>query len=163
MKSINVLSLSLLLLAACGGNTDEIEAKKQQLADYKKEASDLNQKINSLEQEIAAMDPSFVQQSRKTTLVTTVPVQNKTFRHFVEVRGSVASRKNVTLSTEVPGRIQGVQVKEGIARSFYGACIEKTPKLTIPEKEADTRYMMLTENQFLRIPVKLKVQANQLG
>ena len=121
MKSIIVLSLSLLLLAACnsnddggnGGNTNEIEAKKQQLATYKKEMNELNQKISSLEQEIAAQDPSFAQQNRKATLVTTVPVQTKTFRHFVEVRGSVASRKNVTLSTEVPGRIQGVQVKEG--------------------------------------------------
>jgi len=121
MKSITVLSLSLLLLAACnsnddggnGGNTNEIEAKKQQLATYKAEVNELNQKISNLEQEIAAQDPSFAQKNRKATLVTTVPVQTKTFRHFVEVRGSVASRKNVTLSTEVPGRIQGVQVKEG--------------------------------------------------
>lgn len=105
--------MSLLLLAACGGNTDEIEAKKQQLATYKTEVNDLNQKISSLEQEIAAMDPSFAQQNRKATLVTTIPVQTKTFRHFVEVRGSVASRKNVTLSSEVPGRVQTIQVKEG--------------------------------------------------
>jgi RND family efflux transporter MFP subunit len=75
--------------------------------------NELNQKISSLEQEIATMDPSFAQQNRKSTLVTTVPVQTKTFRHFVEVRGSVASRKNVTLSAEVPGRIQAVQVTEG--------------------------------------------------
>jgi len=113
MKSSLLLSLSILLLAACGGNTDNIEAKKEQLATYKKEMNELSQKISSLEKEIAEMDPSFTQNTRKTTLITTTPVQTKTFKHFVEVRGSVASRNNVTLSTEVPGRIVSVKVKEG--------------------------------------------------
>lgn len=113
MKSIILFSLSVLLLFACGGNPDDVEAKKQQLAEYKKEANELNQKISSLEKEIAGMDSSFSQQARKTTLVTTLPVQTKTFQHFVEVRGSVASRKNVTLSAEVPGRIESVEVQEG--------------------------------------------------
>ncbi len=113
MKSSLLLSLSILLLAACGGNTDNIEAKKEQLATYKKEMNELSQKISSLEKEIAEMDPSFTQNTRKTTLITTTPVQTKTFKHFVEVRGSVASRNNVTISTEVPGRIVSVKVKEG--------------------------------------------------
>ena len=113
MKSITLFSLALLFLAACGGNPDDLEAKKQQLEEYKEEANELSQKINNLEQEIAASDSSYNQQTRKATLVTTVPVQTKDFKHFVEVRGSVASRKNVTLSAETPGRIQSVSAQEG--------------------------------------------------
>ena len=115
MKSLVTLALScLMLLAACGGeNGGDIADKKQQLQAYRNDMKALQEQIDALEEEIASEDPTFASQTRKATLVTTVSVANKTFEHFIEVRGSVTSRKNITISAEAPAMVEEVQVVEG--------------------------------------------------
>lgn len=112
--SVTLALFSLLLLSACGGGENgELADKKLQLQAHKKELKALQDQIDALEKEIASEDPAFASQNRKTTLVTTIPVANKTFEHFIEVRGSVTSRKNITISAEAPAMINNVQVVEG--------------------------------------------------
>ena len=103
---------ALMALLACGGTNDELADKKSELEAYRSEMKELKAKIASLEEEIAAQDPSATSQD-KATLVTTMPVPTKTFRHFLEVRGSVASEKNVTVSARVPAVVERVAVQEG--------------------------------------------------
>ena len=110
---IAYLSLGFFLLAtACGGDQDELSEKKAQLQEYRAEAKELRTKITSLEEEIAAQDSTFGRQD-KATLVTTLPVTAKNFEHFLEVRGSVESEQNVTMSAETPGIVEQIRVQEG--------------------------------------------------
>ncbi|MEM8966035.1 MAG: efflux RND transporter periplasmic adaptor subunit [Bacteroidota bacterium] len=110
------LLLSLIvagLLVACGGDNSELAEKKQQLKTYQQELAALQEQITTLENEIAEADPAFAQQTQKTTLVTTLPVVKKTFEHYIEVRGSVTSRNNITISAEAPAMVKSVPVVEG--------------------------------------------------
>ena len=110
---IAYLLLGFLLMAtACGGDQDELSEKKAQLQEYRTEAKELKSKIASLEEAIAAQDSTFGRQD-KATLVTTLPVTTKNFEHFLEVRGSVESEQNVTMSAEAPGIVERILVQEG--------------------------------------------------
>ena len=111
MKSI-LWSAALITLVACGGTDSGLEGKKAELKEYREEFKELKSKISTLEEEIAAEDPSTLDRD-KATLVTTEPVPTKTFRHFLEVRGSVTSDRNVSISAEAPAMIQRVLVQEG--------------------------------------------------
>lgn len=112
-KSQNILFILpvLLLMVSCG-STDELADKKAQLATYKNELVDLKANIQSLEQEIASLDTTYTTNT-DNILVSTYSVKPETFVHQIEVRGSVASRKNVMISAETMGIIEQVLVTEG--------------------------------------------------
>ena len=84
-----------------------------ELKQKKTELAKLKETINNLESEIAEMDPEFAKANRKATLITTLPVVNQDFESFIEVSGSVESRKNVIISAETPGLIEKIYVAEG--------------------------------------------------
>lgn len=111
--TISFSVICIVFLAACGGNDSDLAEKKAQLKEYKKELKNLQDQISALEDEIANEDPAFANQVRKATLVTTLPVAKKTFEHFIEVRGSVTSRRNITISAEAPAMISSLRVNEG--------------------------------------------------
>jgi membrane fusion protein, multidrug efflux system len=106
-----LLIAGVALLVACGPN--ELDQKKADLKKYKKEVFDLNKKIRDLEQEIAAMDPDFARANRQATLITSLPVEKGRFEHFLEVSGTIASRRNVTISAETAGKVENQYVREG--------------------------------------------------
>ncbi|WP_209330255.1 efflux RND transporter periplasmic adaptor subunit [Lunatimonas salinarum] len=107
---VGLLSLSF----ACEKKVDELAEKKLELERYQKEAAELRAKMDALIAEISAVDPSFGRAQRKEVLVTTVTPKTGYFSHFVEITGSVLSKKNVNISAEVPGRIQEVVAVEGM-------------------------------------------------
>ena len=102
----------LVMLLACGESGGDLAEKKSTLKTYHAELKELKAKIASLEEEIAEVDPAAANQT-KATLVTIMPVPSKPFRHYLEVRGSVTSQKNVTMSARVPAVVERVLVKEG--------------------------------------------------
>ncbi len=99
---------------SCGQQNMDLEAKKEQLTAYKNEVHDLRVKIKNLENEIAQEDSLFAMNNRKSVLVTTVKAQKEHFKHYVEVTGSVLSKKNVNISAEVSGRIEEINAVEGM-------------------------------------------------
>ncbi len=110
----NTLSIVILglVLAACGGS-DEIAAKKEALQGLRDQQAELKKQISELEKEIQAVEPDFGKKRINAVLVTSKTITPEFFEHKVEMRGSIRSRTNVTVSAEIPGKIEQVKVKEG--------------------------------------------------
>ncbi len=101
-------------MTGCDTSNKDLKEKKEILAEKKKEAAELRAEIEALEKEIASMDPEFARVNRKSVLISTTQAQTGAFEHFVEVTGSVLSKKNVSISGEVAGRIQEMNAMEGM-------------------------------------------------
>ncbi len=117
MKKVNltnkIIAISLLAVAlySCGGSS-ELEEKKAELDAKRKELMALQAEISDLEDEVAELDTT-ADVSAGNILVSSYNVVEKPFIHKIEVRGSVASRKNIMMSAETMGRIERITVSEG--------------------------------------------------
>jgi membrane fusion protein, multidrug efflux system len=115
MKSlVSITSLLILILGIFSCASDSIEAKKAELESLKSQLTDINAQIKTLEEELAAADPEFAAANRKSLLITTLPARKGAFTHYLEVTGSVLSKKNVTISSETVGRILEIPAQEGM-------------------------------------------------
>ncbi len=112
MKNQVILIALIGLLSSCGKPGDDIESKKKELESAKSEMVELKSKIASLEKEIQTADPDFAK-NNNAVLISTLTPEKKAFEHFVSMRGSVQSRKNVVLSAPTGGIIKQVLAKEG--------------------------------------------------
>ena len=118
MKSLLTYASLLLLsfgVASCAGN--DLDAKKAELESLKSQLSELTTEIKTLEAELIAADPAFAAAAKKPLLITTVAATKGEFTHFVEVTGSVLSKKNVNISSETGGRILDIPAIEGMRMS----------------------------------------------
>lgn len=106
--------LALSLLAVSCAKDESLEAKKAELQSLKQQLNEINTSIKSLETEISTLDPEFAKQNRKSILITTASARKGRFEHYVEVTGSVLSKKNVSISAETIGRILTVPAVEGM-------------------------------------------------
>ncbi len=106
--------LGLVFLTFSCEPKDELEAKRAELEELKTEANKLSTSIAELEAELIMLDPEFAKQNQKSILITTVEAKKGEFDHYVEVTGSVLSKKNVMISAETSGRILEVPVLEGM-------------------------------------------------
>src|SRR3954471_19199723 len=77
---------ALLLLAACSKPKD----KKTELAELKKQQSELSEKITKLQSEIGTKD------SVKTVDVSVHKIETGSFSNYVEVQGKIDAEQNVT-------------------------------------------------------------------
>lgn len=105
--------LAAALVISCA-QEEGVDAMKTKLADLKDQAGTLNSEIKTLETEISKLDPDFAKANKKSILITTAAARKGEFIHFVEVTGSVLSKKNVSISAETAGRILEVPVMEGM-------------------------------------------------
>lgn len=140
MKSlINYAALLLLAvgMVSCAG--DDLEAKKAELEALKSQLSDLTAQIKTLEAELIATDPTFAAAAKKPLLITTVPAKKGEFTHFVEVTGTVLSKKNVTISSESLGRVMDIPAVEGMR-------VAKGQILAMVDSEAVQRSIEELEN-----------------
>ena len=110
---LSALALTLMLLAACtGGEKQDLATKKKQLSDLKTEQRDITAKIAVLEKEIAKLDTS-IKVDAKTKLVGVDTLAPVTFKHFVEVEGSVDAKENVLALQLAPGVVTAILVSVG--------------------------------------------------
>lgn len=99
-----VMAIILLLVASCGSPD-----KKQQLEKLKKEHSSIESKIRELEAELNKGDA----QTKRTISVQLTEVKSEVFSHFLEVQGRVDGEDNIGVSSQMPGVITAIYVKEG--------------------------------------------------
>ena len=118
MKQIKraILILSVITMAACGGNKAgdaAVKEKKDQLAKLKDQQADLTKKITGLEAEIAKLDPSTVQ-AEKAKLVTLGTIAPEAFSHYIDLQGKIEA---VNISYVTPknggGQVKALFVKKG--------------------------------------------------
>lgn len=115
MKAPYISLLAAALLLACSEPKKEgLAGQKAELAELKKQQSELNAKVAALQAEVTKQDPQ-AQEQAKTKTITVAPVILTTFRHFVEVQGSVDAKNNVQVVPKTGGVITAVNVKEGDA------------------------------------------------
>ncbi|TDQ18233.1 RND family efflux transporter MFP subunit [Algoriphagus boseongensis] len=112
IKFLPLLALSILTFSCA--KEDDVTAKKAKLESLKSELAKVSTEIRDLEKELMELDPEFAQQNKKSILITTAAARKGEFTHFVEVTGSVLSKKNVSISAETAGRILEVPAVEGM-------------------------------------------------
>ena len=110
-KFLPLVALSFLTFAC---NQDDLATKKAKLESLKTDLASINTEIRELEEEISDADPEFAAANKKPILITTAAVRKGEFTHFVEVTGSVLSKKNVSISAETAGRVLDVPALEGM-------------------------------------------------
>ena len=101
----SILSLLVLLLAACGGPAD----KNAELAGLKDEKAQIEAKIAALEKEVGS--PVAAVQRTKTVALT--EVSTATFRHYIDLQGKVDAKDNIPVTAKMPGVLTRVLVKNG--------------------------------------------------
>jgi RND family efflux transporter MFP subunit len=112
MKKYIFLWLTLGLFYSCKQDDNSLDAKKKALAQLRSEASEIQNKIKKLEEEIAVLDTSASGQEKVKQVMITDLTKSE-FRHFVAVQGMLEAEENLMVSSKMPGMIREVKVNEG--------------------------------------------------
>lgn len=104
----------MMMSCSSGEQKSDVASKKQELAELKSQQSELSTKIKALEAEVAKLDPKQAEQT-KIKEVTVAPLNATTFKHFVELQGTIDAKNNVQVSPKSGGAVTAVYVKEGDA------------------------------------------------
>ena len=113
MKSFATLfTLSLLVLVtACGGGDNTVEAKQKSLASLKKQALELNAQIVALEKEVEKAGGAS---AAKAILVATDTIQTETFTHYIELQGKVESESVSYITPRAGGgQVRAIYINRG--------------------------------------------------
>jgi membrane fusion protein, multidrug efflux system len=116
MYRISALAL-VLVMAACGSTTsdkkNDLEKKKAELAEAKKTQQATNDKIATLEKEIAKLDTS-AGKAEKVKLVSLVNIEPARFAHYVDLKGSIDAENIAFVTPRGPGgQVKAIYVKQG--------------------------------------------------
>ncbi|HHH55284.1 MAG TPA: efflux RND transporter periplasmic adaptor subunit, partial [Bacteroidetes bacterium] len=115
-KIIGSLVITILFITSCQQkeNIDnkipqDLEGKKEFLKKKKLELFKLENEITKLENEIDSLDPGL----RKHTKVTAQKVELSDFNKYSEIQGVVLADEVTKVTTEIPGRVLNIYVKNG--------------------------------------------------
>ncbi|MCF0051104.1 efflux RND transporter periplasmic adaptor subunit [Dyadobacter sp. LJ53] len=113
-RNILIITAMTVLLTACGGGEKKegLDGKKEELAKLKAERAENEKKIKALEIEITKLDPNKAAEA-KVKPVTIDTLNAETFRHYVELQGTVDAKNNVLVTPKTGGAIVAMYVKEG--------------------------------------------------
>ena len=114
---IYILTFSMILIGCNRKDNNDtasiINSKDLLLIQNKK--TEISQEINTLQKELKQLNEVIfdLDINQKLQFVTNVKIENKPYKHFIEVQGSINSDKNLKLYPEIPGIIKSIYVKEG--------------------------------------------------
>ena len=118
MKYLLRLFAILFIFTSCSGGQngevvipEDLNGKRELLKTKRQELRELNKLIAEIESQIDSLDPNQAEKAKK--LVTTAIVGRKDFKHYVEIQGSVQADDLVDVTSETPGRIIQLNVREG--------------------------------------------------
>lgn len=96
------------LMAACGGNAENKEAK---LSELRAQQTELASEIKKLETEIAKENP--VASTAKSKEVAVIELKSRPFDHYIQTQGAIEAVDNIMVSAKTMGVITQVFVREG--------------------------------------------------
>ena len=137
---------SIALLTACGGNpelsVDQIIAQGDLVAIREKRnilLSEQQERSNQLQLLDAAI--ADLSQEQYLPLVSTQMVQPTVFQHFIDLQGSVATREDVVVLSEMSGTLYQIVVTEGQSVS-KGAVLAKIDDGGMTQRRAQLAIQM---------------------
>jgi membrane fusion protein (multidrug efflux system) len=104
-KVLSLLIIVSLFVMSCGSKKVD---KNAELAELKKQQSEISQKIKDIEKELGAQN-----KVSKQILVSVDTIVEKTFIHYLNIQGSVDATENVIANAKMPGTVTKIFVKEG--------------------------------------------------
>lgn len=112
MKHIKITAFAFIaiFLASCGNNGTTENDPAGQLETYRKQQTELNEKIDALQKQMAADGNG--QNVAKIPVVVSV-LEATTFHHFFDASGAVVAVQEAMVSPELNGQIKEIAVKEG--------------------------------------------------
>ncbi|MCH4822687.1 efflux RND transporter periplasmic adaptor subunit [Gramella lutea] len=120
MKNIfYILSLSLLFLSvSCGEpkkNSTEAILESNDLEKIQQKRDELTNEMVAIESDIRQLDEKIkeINPEKNIPLITSYEVKSEEFNHYLELQGSVETKKNVVLNAEMAGVLERVYVSEG--------------------------------------------------
>ncbi|WP_299190000.1 efflux RND transporter periplasmic adaptor subunit [uncultured Aquimarina sp.] len=153
MKKLVFIFSMLLILASCGqkdgksiekviekGDLTAIRAKRSEIVAEQQAIAD---KLKQLDEAISSLDSI-----KKLPLVTTITAKDTLFNHYLELQGSVETKKNIVLYPEAAGTLVRVMVKEGqrvskgqiLARIDDGGLSQQVAQMEVQAELAKTTY-----------------------
>ncbi|MFK5958347.1 MAG: efflux RND transporter periplasmic adaptor subunit [Lutibacter sp.] len=110
MKKIIILFITTTLLISCGEKIKKssLEELNEQKITLVSQIDSLSKKLKTIENKISKLDTH-----KKLQIITTLPVKNGTFKHYIEVQGVVKADKNIEIKPELGGIVKTIYVKEG--------------------------------------------------
>lgn len=114
LKLILLFTISISIVS-CGGGKKETNAllndKKTALEKLKGEQKKINDQINKLTDEIAALDPNYI----KAKLVSIEKIGSNPFEHFIDLQGKIDARNSAYVAPRngQGGIVSAVYVKQG--------------------------------------------------
>ncbi|WP_020596763.1 efflux RND transporter periplasmic adaptor subunit [Spirosoma panaciterrae] len=112
MKPYYIIALVSLLAACSQEKKSDLQSKRAELDELKSQQTELTAKIKSLESELAKLEPKKAEETRVKEVAVS-PIAASTFRHFVELQGTIDAKNNVQVSPKSGGVVTAVYVKEG--------------------------------------------------
>lgn len=117
MKKFFLLTLSLVFLISCGGDTQTVDdiIKSGDISAVKAKRAELNQQQRDIKSDLEKLDEYINSQEKqdRPILITAEVLQDTLFKHYVEVQGNVDTDQNLVLNGEFSGVLTEVYVKEG--------------------------------------------------
>lgn len=107
-----IVAIATFLAACSGEKKDGLVAKKEELTKLKTEQSETDKKIKALELEIAKLDPKKAGEA-KVKAVTVAPLNAETFKHYVELQGTVDAKNSAMITPKTGGAVTAMYVKLG--------------------------------------------------
>ena len=144
MKAYYAIVLVSLLAACSQEKKNDLQSKRDELVTLKSQQTELTTKIKTLETEVAKLDPKKAEDTRVKD-VSVAPLSASTFRHFVELQGTIDAKNNVQVSPKSGGVVTAVYVKEG-DRVRAGQAIAKIDDQLLRESMAEVRTQLSLVN-----------------
>jgi len=115
MKKIISLFIVTAFIISCSNTVSDqstLGKLEKERDEYVKKIEDLDAKIAKLQQSILAEGGDLATNIRFTNVIAET-ITPTSFKHYIEVQGTVESDKNIFIPAEMPGIVQKIYVTEG--------------------------------------------------